>query len=514
MKASILYGALALGLTEACLLPGELGGQVVRQRQLDGPSTRDFPIGKGDRFKNGAVVPRGIGTKNNKLDSILNVGEIRTALKGLANTFDDVKLFNAPFVTYENRTVYGATIGEPRVFIQSGIHARERGGPDNVIYFISDLLHAREAGSGVSYGNHTYSNKDVERALSAGIAIVPMINPDGVAFDQRTDSCWRKNRNMTAIINDDNSTFIDSFEAVGVDLNRNYDFLWDFPEHFSPEANLRAISEDPNSEIFHGMSVFSEAETRNSAWVMNKHPELSWFLDLHSFTGSILYGFGDDDVQTKSPEQSFTNSSYDGKRGIIGEDPPDSVYGEYMTKADLDAQLAVSGKMEKAMSGAGFVKYNAMQSVSLYPTSGGSTDYAMSGFYGKRCGSNRIHGLTIEFGVESGNGFCPFYPNEREYRNNMRQVAAGLMELLLGAAGDLGEAKQYECPGNDNGSKGDDDSEDDGDSKGNDESKDDNKDGDSNNNNNNPGGAGSANLPGLMKVLAGVSIGTLGLMFL
>lgn len=43
-----------------------------------------------------------------------------------------------------NRTVFGAKLGrggddEFRAMIESGIHSRERGGPDHVIYFVSDL---------------------------------------------------------------------------------------------------------------------------------------------------------------------------------------------------------------------------------------------------------------------------------------------------------------------------------------------------------------------------------------
>ncbi|KAI9167966.1 zinc carboxypeptidase [Paramyrothecium foliicola] len=519
---SVLYGALAAHLVDACLLPNEGGRSLpkVRRNPQSGgssdPEHIDLGIGTGDRFSNGRVAPRGLGlgARNNTVDTILNVGEVHTALKGLANAFDDVEIFTAPHPTFENRSVHGVVIGEPRVFIQSGIHARERGGPDNVIYFVADLLHARAAGSGLRYGSRSYSNDDVVRALSAGLVVVPLINPDGVAYDQRTDTCWRKNRNTTSAYDGDLMT-------IGVDLNRNYDFLWDYTKAFSLEADLSAASsDDPWSEVFHGLSPFSEAETRNSAWVMRKHPQLSWYLDLHSYTGTVLYGYGDDNLQTDHPAQSFTNSSYDGERGLLGEDDPNDIYGEYIRQVDLDAQLRLTGLMTEAMNDAGRVSYDARPSVSLYPTAGGSTDYAMSGFYGRTCGANRINGLTIEFGVASNSFNCPFYPNEAEYRRNMEQVAAGFMELLLGAVGELGEVAKYECdefngrPGNgtsndgpnggNNGGSDGNNGDNGGDGSG--------GNGEENGDNNEPPeSAGRVSLPGLSAVLVSVSVSTLAL---
>ena len=95
-----------------------------------------------------------------------------------------------------------------------------------MIYFLSDLLHARDAGTGVTWGDKSYTNAQVCAALSAGIVSVPMVNPDGVAFDQRTGRCWRKNRNPAS----------GTGSAAGVGLNRNFDFLWDFQRKFAPSV--------------------------------------------------------------------------------------------------------------------------------------------------------------------------------------------------------------------------------------------------------------------------------------
>lgn len=450
MKLQSTLPLVAFGLmANACLLPGEADGTVGPQSHLPDKADarkrksnfQDFAIGKGDRFGNGQYAPRGLGTDDRDLESILNVGEVESGLKGLANAFKDVALFTGPHSTFENRQLHGATIGTPRVFIQSGIHARERGGPDNVLYFVSDLLNARAKGIGIAYGNQNYTNDQVKTALSAGIAFLPLVNPDGVAYDQSSDSCWRKNRNtksaQSANVHD---------KSIGVDLNRNFAVMWDYKHMFNQRADISlAASDDPSSEVFYGKGPLSEPETQNVVWALEQHDQLSWFLDLHSFAGDILYAWGDDDSQTTDPQQSFTNGAYDGKRGyVVDKEPPDSVYAEYMEQADLDAETGLSKRMSDAMARAGGVRYTPKPSVGLYPTAGTSTNHALGCYYGHKCGANRIHGLTVEFGEASGSASCSFYPDNHQYHESMRQVAVGLMELLLTAAGKDGEKKVFQ----------------------------------------------------------------------
>ncbi|KAL6406581.1 Zinc carboxypeptidase A-like protein [Ilyonectria robusta] len=446
----------ALGITSsvnACLLPGER--EADRQFALTGvrPDRRStiprrqasttFPIGTGDRFAHGCVKPVGLGVKDRELESVLNVKEITSALKGLKKGYPrQVQLFEPPFKTFEGRKIHGAVVGDnPRVFIMSGIHARERGGPDNVIYFLADLLAARKARSGLSYGGKNYTAEDVKTALSAGIVVLPLTNPDGVAYDQTTDTCWRKNRNT------ESSSGAADGSDVGVDLNRNYDFVWDYKTAFNLNASDSPASDDPASEVFYGTGPASEPETGAVVWTLDQYQNITWFMDLHSYTGSILYSWGDDDAGHEDPEQNFVNPAFDGKRGYVGEDPPDSVYKEYFTAEDLKTEEDVTSVMVKAMLAAGSVPYDAYPAVGLYPTSGASNDYAMGRYYGKlACGSSRMFGLTMEFGAgSSSDPTCPFYPDAAEYHDNVRQVGAGFMEMMLLAAGPAGDPLYLEC---------------------------------------------------------------------
>lgn len=445
----------ALGLATACLLPSELVYE--RDLALHGPSaarppfrdldkrqnpTPTFPVGEDDRFDGGKTPPVGIGTDDRDFESILNIDEVKSGLKALAHEYHDVDFFTAPHETYENRSVCGIAVGKsPRVFLQSGIHARERGGPDNTLYFVADLLYAREHKKGITYGSKSYSKKEVATALSAGIVLVPLVNPDGVAYDVLTNGCWRKNRNPESADGENDAT-------VGVDLNRNFDFVWDYKTAFNQDAEgvEFAASDDPKSELFHGTAPLSEPETQNVAWVMDEYKGLSWFLDVHSANGDVLYAWGDDDVQSKDKAQNFLNAKYDGLRGFLGTDPDDSVYGEYMEAADLAAQETIVGRMCTEMTSVNTsTPYKPMRTVDFYPTSGGSNDYAISRYYGHKCDANRIQGLGMEFGAPFFEEYCPFYPSRGLYHSSLRQTGVGFMELMLFAAGKEGKVKTWKC---------------------------------------------------------------------
>ncbi|KAF4982118.1 hypothetical protein FZEAL_2224 [Fusarium zealandicum] len=438
MRLHLLTFALS---ASACLLPSDVNPRNKRRdnhyvaRQVR--PEPDFAIGTGDRFENGTIAPKGLSTLDRDLKSILTPAEVSSALVGLADAFeDDIELIRPPFKTHEGVQILGASVGKkPKLFIISGVHARERGGPDNVVYFISDLLHARKAKKGLKYGKTSYSAAQVRKVLDAGIVVLPLINPDGVKYDQATDECWRKNRNPASATGEDD---------IGIDINRNYDFLWDYESAFSPDADLGSVaSNDPASEVFHGTEPASEPETKSVVWTMDEFKDLSWFVDLHSFGGSVLYAWGDDNAQTKKPGQSFANEKYDGRRGVTGDDePPKTAYKEYIKSQDLAGQKTLGNRMKAAMERAGETLYEVMESVGLYPTSGASTDYALGRYYGDTCGASKLQGFTIEFGEESGSEACPFYPSGKQYHSWMRQVASGLMEVALKAADTKTETKK------------------------------------------------------------------------
>ncbi|KAJ3479906.1 hypothetical protein NLG97_g8198 [Lecanicillium saksenae] len=442
VQSIIPFAALCLTTNAHCLLPEEIEAERylarhghypdesplamhVRMKQVDVDDT-GVPIGTGDRFANGTIAPRGLATENRDMRTILTPEEITSGLKALAK-----------------KTVSGILIGtgEPRIYLEGGIHARERGGPDHMLYFLADLLYARDKGTGVKYGGKSYTHDQVMTALSAGIVSMPMVNPDGVAYDQKTGQCWRKNRNLKSATVTPDGAF-----GVGVDINRNFDAVWDFHKCFN--ATIRPpASEATTSDSFHGTAPFSEPESQNAAWIAEQHLNLTWFLDLHSISGDILYGWGDDNPQTTDPTQNFKNPAWDGKRGVTGDSPDGLVYKEYIEAEDLKAQLDTATAMADAMNAAGdgtTVNFSPLQEAALYASSGGTTDWFLGRYYGHTCGAGRINGLAVEFGEDSGLA-CPFYPTNPQFHNSMRQVAVGLMEIVLSAAGKNGEPKIWKC---------------------------------------------------------------------
>ncbi|CAO2650184.1 Nn.00g014760.m01.CDS01 [Neocucurbitaria sp. VM-36] len=394
---------------------------------LNKRQTATAPIGKGDRFKGGKIAPRGLGTRKPseyaelQTAGILNADEVYTAMKGLEKKYG-LTLFTPPHKTFEGNKVIGGVANKAEkikkdkqyIYFTSGIHARERGGPDNLIYFISDLLYANEHRTGLTYGNKTYSNKDVKKALGAGIVFIPMTNPDGVRHDQANSNLWRKNRNPA-------SARPNEPLSVGVDLNRNFDFLWNFTKHFDPSVS--PASTNASSQAFYGTAPFSEPETQNMVWVYDEYPNIRWFIDVHSAAGTLLYSWGDDINQSHDPKQNLFNPAYDGKRGVVEDD----LYKEYIGQEDWDNIAHQANRTTAAMISVGGREYIPQQAVGLYPTSGASDDYSFSRWH-KNKKVNKVYGYTMEFGYPTN-----FYPTSEEFIQNIIDTNAGFMEFILTA---------------------------------------------------------------------------------
>lgn len=237
-------------LSTACLLPEERLGlpRKLNRRQ----TSTGIAIGTGDRYSSGTIAPRGLGTTTTALTSLLNVAEIKSGFNGLAKVYG-ISTFTTPYTTFAGNTIYGGKVGGAgtcnnafRVYLNAGIHARERGASDGLLYFIGDLLYANSTNTGLKFGSKTYTAAQVKTALTAGIVFVPLSNPDGTAYDQSSGSCWRKNRNTASG---------SSGASVGVDLNRNFDFVWDLTK-FASSVRTEVASTSPSDETFHGMWLF------------------------------------------------------------------------------------------------------------------------------------------------------------------------------------------------------------------------------------------------------------------
>lgn len=385
-------------------------------RSLVKRQTDTAPIGTGDRFQGGDIAPLGLGTKapGARIDTLLNVGEISTAVQGLVQNYG-VSTLDLPHKTFEGATQFAAYVGgadksKYHLYLTAGSHARERGGPDQLIYWVSDLLAANKTGGGLAYGNKTFTNAQVKSILDAGIVFFPLVNPDGVAYDQRTGSLWRKNRNTES----------GTGSAAGVDINRNFDFLWEFERYFDPSVTPASTS--PGAQTLRGTAPESEPEAKNLVSIYDEFPNIRWYMDIHSATGDILYPWGHDEGQSADESLNFLNPAWDRRRGVLGDS-----YREYIPPADDSNLRTVAAKSVAAMSAVGGRSYSSGPGVGLYPTSGGVADYTFSRYWGVE-GANKVYSFTLEFGYPTN-----FYPTLEEFNENILDTNAGFTDWALSA---------------------------------------------------------------------------------
>ena len=357
--------------------------------------------------------------------TFLKVPEIESALVALNKAYPGLtQLITLPNVTSEGRTSHALAIKaagyrcRSALLFISGAHAREWGGPDVLVNLAADVLEAYTANAGLGYGNKTFSAGEVRDIVrTTTIVVFPDINPDGRAYSMAaaahtSQAMWRKNRNPAS------SGGVAS--KIGVDVNRNYDFLWNFPVSFSPNAYMGTLaSNDPASEIFHGTGPFSEPESRNVQWLVDQFPNAKYFVDVHSYTGDVLHAWGDDENQSTDPSKWYGNPAWDHRRGVAGD-----AYGEYISASALARVTNLANVLRdgiNAVRGQGYVSKQAfwLWPTTSYPTSGASDDWATA---------RGLNAFVIEF-----NKNLDFFPTWAEMVDLIADVDAGLLALCSAA---------------------------------------------------------------------------------
>ena len=362
----------------------------------------------------------------------LNGVEVESALQLVAATHPGfTELLTLPHRTWENRVCRAVRVAadlataQPTVVLFAGVHAREWGGPDILVSFLERLTAAVATGAEISLPGYTLSAADVQR-IGNGLDVVvfPQANPDGRAYSMRPDGneMWRTNRRPSPV--------------GGVDVNRNYDWLWDFRRHFDPRALTRgevSVSDTRGDDTYHGPQAFSEPETRNVAWLVDRYPTTRFLTDVHSFSELILYPWGDDDNQSTQPEQNFHNPAFDRKRGLLAQNgqPDASHYGEYLDPTHRQHLIEIGTRMRNAVESVNGRRYTLQQGAQLYGTSGTSDDWA---FAQHILDPTRpvIYPYTIEFGRERPNDVAAsFHPPYADMEKIIDEVVAGLLEMCL-----------------------------------------------------------------------------------
>jgi hypothetical protein len=197
---------------------------------------------------------------------------------------------------------------EPNVLYMGTHHAREVIANELMLYFLKSLVE-----------NYTINQTITDIINTREIWIVPIVNPDGVEYFQYNNFNWRKNRRD----NGDGS--------YGVDLNRNYGYMW----------GLNDVGSNPatNHPNYRGPYPFSEPETQIIRDFGHKY-DFKMLLTGHSSGELILYPWGHK-----------------------VDDTPD----EYLFEA-------IGNEMAK------YNGYTVQQGIDLYPVNGETTDWFYENF--------------------------------------------------------------------------------------------------------------------------------------
>lgn len=244
----------------------------------------------------------------------------------------------------EGRPVYWVRISnnpdetqsKPQVLYTALTHAREPISMQQMLYQMWYLLE--------NYGDDpeiTYLVDNLE------FLFIPCLNPDGYIYNENTNpnggGMWRKNRSTN------------SDETQGVDLNRNFGYMWGYDDSGS--------SPNGSSDTYRGPSAFSEPETQLIKQFCEER-EISLALNNHTYSDILIYPWGFDNQLT-----------------------PDSLifinYAQLLTEENEYA-------------------YGTVYETLSYSANGGSDDW----FYGEQETKNKIFAFTPEAGSPS-DGFWP-----------------------------------------------------------------------------------------------------------
>lgn len=221
------------------------------------------------------------------------------------------------------------------------------------------------------------------RVDNSEIWVVPLVNPDGYEYSRTTDNWWRKNRRPASNIHcgPDHGRM-----GMGVDLNRNYhDGIpghgWVYrdagDDPCSTRDDGRATSDNPDSDTYRGPYGASEMEVRHLLDLELGRGNVKGILDHHGYGQMILYPWGNKHDQVEN----------------------------------VQAYREVGQAMNDALQDE---TYRLMQSIELYPTTGGSHDI------------HHINGI-MSFTLEIGQSFQPSRSEIEPIRN---RVARANMEFI------------------------------------------------------------------------------------
>jgi Zinc carboxypeptidase len=360
-------------------------------------ASRFFPgqsFEAGRRTKKPQTGGVGISLLNGKFHSY---EQTLNEFRDLAEAHPNLARYSNLGASFEGREIFalkiskGASVDDPSkpdVLITGLHHAREWISVESPVYIANRLVNEYETDDTIKYlVDHLQ------------IWIVPIVNPDGLAYTQLSANdqmnqtrLWRKNRRPITSAN--------CVSAVGIDLNRNYNYQWRLrddlpcPDYCFDRSCINddiGGSDEPSSEIYRGPGAESEPEIKAIKSLIddpNRHFRAQ--LDYHNYSQLILYPWG---------------------------------YAPFETDDD-NTLSRLARQMSDAVFSIGGTRYDPLQAVGLYSLTGSSIDYAY--------GINRV---PAPFVVETRPRCCDFSVPESQIPAVNQETWAGARGLLNWAAG-------------------------------------------------------------------------------
>lgn len=249
--------------------------------------------------------------KINGYSCFLSVEGMTNAILDLPSKYPNLITVSNIGSSYEGRTIYAMKItsnkrsgsnnnnnsSKGKFLVSGGVHPREYAPPQLVFAFAIHLLSNYNIDADITWiVDHTE------------IHIITHVNPDGRVIAEGVRAAyWRKN------VNPGNERDGCSAGEIGVDINRNFDFVW---------GDTGGASDDPCDESYMGSDAASESETRvledyaRSIFPADQRksdPEdmmdvalgegiSDIYMDVHSYGGYTYYPWGHVDKQSKDNE--------------------------------------------------------------------------------------------------------------------------------------------------------------------------------------------------------------------